>query len=57
MKSALATLKQHVSPARSKSNAPKCASFAEFLRDHARVLQRDGSGGPFSTAGRARWSW
>jgi predicted RNA-binding Zn-ribbon protein involved in translation (DUF1610 family) len=35
------------------SPAPRCASFKEFLRDHARVLQRDGSGGPFSLAGRA----
>ena len=53
MNSALATLKAHVAPPPSKSNAPACASFAEFLHDHARVLQRDGSGGPFSTQGRA----
>jgi len=35
------------------SPAPRCATFKEFLRDHARVLQRDGAGGPFSLAGRA----
>ena len=34
-------------------NAPVCASFAAFLEHHARVLQRDGTGGPFSTVGRA----
>ena len=32
--------------------APLCATFKEFLRDHARVLQRDGSGGPFTLQGR-----
>jgi hypothetical protein len=31
---------------------PQCNSFAEFLRDHARVLRRDGTGGDFSTEGR-----
>ena len=35
------------------SPAPRCATFKEFLRHHARVLQRDGVGGPFSLAGRA----
>jgi len=35
------------------SPAPRCASFKEFLRDHARVLQRDGAGGPFTLQGRA----
>ena len=35
------------------SPAPRCATFKEFLRDHARVLQRDGTGGPFSLEGRA----
>jgi hypothetical protein len=34
------------------SSAPRCATFKEFLRDHARVLQRDGTGGSFSLAGR-----
>ncbi len=34
------------------SPAPRCATFKEFLRDHARVLQRDGAGGPFSLKGR-----
>ena len=37
----------------SKTGAPDSATFAAFLRDHARVLQRDGTGGPFSTVGRA----
>ena len=36
-----------------KSNAPACDSLAGFLRDHGRVLRRDGSAGPFSTKGRA----
>ncbi len=34
-------------------NAPRCGTFKEFLTDHARVLQRDGTGGRFSMAGRA----
>ena len=36
-----------------KTSAPDCRTFREFLTDHARVLQRDGSGGPFSLQGRA----
>jgi hypothetical protein len=34
-------------------NAPRCDSFQAFLRDHAKVLQRDGTGGLFSMEGRA----
>jgi len=33
--------------------APVCRTFAEFLTHHARVLGRDGTGQPFSLAGRA----
>lgn len=36
-----------------RDNAPRCNSFKEFLLEHARVLQRDGSGGPFTLDGRA----
>lgn len=36
-----------------KTDAPQCRTFREFLTNHARVLQRDGSGGPFSLEGRA----
>jgi len=39
--------------ARKRGHAPDCATFKEFLLVHARVLQRDGSGGRFSMAGRA----
>lgn len=55
MKSAL----QHLREAREarKTSAPECASFKEFLLDHARVLQRDGSGGAFSMTGRAPLEW
>jgi len=35
------------------SPAPRCATFKEFLRHHARVLRRDGTGGAFSLEGRA----
>lgn len=35
------------------SNAPACDSFETFLLDHARVLQRDGTGGKYSVEGRA----
>lgn len=34
-------------------DAPQAASFREFLEQHARVLQRDGTGGKYSLAGRA----
>ncbi len=37
----------------SKANIPPCQSFKEFLLDYARVLQRDGTGGKYSLAGRA----
>ena len=36
-----------------RSNAPECASFKDFLVNHAKVLQRDGNTGPFSMTGRA----
>ena len=39
--------------ARKQGHAPDCKTFKEFLLEHARVLQRDGSGGKFSMAGRA----
>ncbi len=32
--------------------APCCATFKEFLSRHARVLRRDGTGGPFTLEGR-----
>jgi hypothetical protein len=35
-----------------KANIPECDSFSGFLERHARVLGRDGTGGPFSTLGR-----
>ncbi|MGA2867079.1 MAG: hypothetical protein ABSF95_21595 [Verrucomicrobiota bacterium] len=35
------------------SRVPRCGTFREFLGQHARVLQRDGTGGPFSLQGRA----
>jgi hypothetical protein len=38
---------------RKRGHAPDCATFKEFLLEHARVLQRDGSGGRFSLEGRA----
>ncbi|MDB6110227.1 MAG: hypothetical protein JWR69_1977, partial [Pedosphaera sp.] len=38
---------------RKVSNAPLCKTFKEFLLVHARVLQRDGTGGRFSMEGRA----
>ena len=38
---------------RKKSNAPECASFREFILNHARVAGRDGAAGPFSMEGRA----
>ena len=39
--------------ARRQGHAPDCKTFKEFLLEHARVLQRDGSGGKFSMEGRA----
>lgn len=38
---------------RKKSNSPECASFKEFILNHARVAGRDGTAGPFSLEGRA----
>jgi predicted RNA-binding Zn-ribbon protein involved in translation (DUF1610 family) len=49
----LAVQHLHEASAAKKTAAPDCASFKEFLLEHARVLQRDGSGGQFSLAGRA----
>ncbi len=50
--SALAALDQRLVVETRHGNAPQCATFAEFLHVHARVLQRDGTAGPFSMAGR-----
>lgn len=36
-----------------KTSAPECASFTDFLVNHARVAGRDGTPQPFSMAGRA----
>lgn len=49
---ALSALDQKVSGTRRRANSPDVRTFSDFVRDHARVLQRDGSGGPFSTKGR-----
>jgi hypothetical protein len=49
---ALSLLESKLSKAGKKTNAPACGSLAEFLSKHARVLQRDGSGGKYSTKGR-----
>lgn len=45
-------LDQRLAPTARKGNAPDCATFAEFLNEHARILQRDGTGGRFSMVGR-----
>lgn len=38
---------------RKAGNAPDCKTFKEFLLNHAKILQRDGSGGKFTMEGRA----
>ena len=49
----LGGLDERLTRSRRNSNAPVCGSFKEFLLSHAKVLQRDGSGGTFSMEGRA----
>lgn len=46
-------LDRKLAPAAKRGNAPACETFAEFLQDHARVLQRDGTGARYSMEGRA----
>lgn len=49
---ALSSLDQRIAGNKRSANSPNVRTFSDFVRDHAKVLQRDGSGGPFSTKGR-----